>query len=241
MRSSVTRSAASAHLYDRTNIDISRRFRRFAAPANGQLASYIHLGGKVGVILEATAVEPRGRISHADLRAVAAAQSPDGTEPRELLLGIDEANLAEYVTAGWVYPLADVVPADYDIADFRVDLSNVASSGGVQYFAPFVGGGDVMMYRKDILEAKGLPVPKTLDELVASIKAVNDPANKLYGWSARGQRGANAQPAGCVDGGGGSPGIPLSRCCPSPYRRGVPFSAPSGKGHCCGPRVSSNV
>lgn len=103
---------------------------------------------------------------------------------------IDEANLAEYVTAGWVYPLADVVPADYDIADFRVDLSNVASSGGVQYFAPFVGGGDVMMYRKDILEAKGLPVPKTLDELVASIKAVNDPANKLYGWSARGQRGS---------------------------------------------------
>ncbi len=34
---------------------VLRRFRRFAAPANGQLASYIHLGGKVGVLLEATA------------------------------------------------------------------------------------------------------------------------------------------------------------------------------------------
>jgi len=32
-----------------------RRFKRFAAPANGALASYIHLGGKVGVLLEATA------------------------------------------------------------------------------------------------------------------------------------------------------------------------------------------
>ena len=34
---------------------VLRRFRRFAAPANGSLASYIHLGGKVGVLLEATA------------------------------------------------------------------------------------------------------------------------------------------------------------------------------------------
>ena len=36
------------------------------------------------------------RISHADLRAVAAAASADGTEPREILLGIDEANLAPF-------------------------------------------------------------------------------------------------------------------------------------------------
>lgn len=34
---------------------VLRRFRRFAAPANGAIASYIHLGGKVGVLLEATA------------------------------------------------------------------------------------------------------------------------------------------------------------------------------------------
>lgn len=36
------------------------------------------------------------RISHADLRAVAAAASADGSEPREILLGIDEANLAPF-------------------------------------------------------------------------------------------------------------------------------------------------
>lgn len=106
------------------------------------------------------------------------------------VLYIDEANLAEYASAGWVYPLADVVPADYDLADFRVDLANVASADGVLYFAPFVGGGDVMMVRKDLLEAKGLGIPKTLDEMVAAIKATNDPANKVYGWSARGQRGS---------------------------------------------------
>lgn len=35
-------------------------------------------------------------ISHEDLRAVAAAASPDGSEPREILLGIDEANLSPF-------------------------------------------------------------------------------------------------------------------------------------------------
>ncbi|MCP1199588.1 sugar ABC transporter substrate-binding protein [Notoacmeibacter sp. MSK16QG-6] len=103
---------------------------------------------------------------------------------------IDEANLAEYVSADWVYPLAEVVPKEYDISDFRTDLSNVATVDGVQYFAPFVGGGDVMMYRKDILEEKGIDVPTSLDELTAAIKATNDPDAGRYGWSARGQRGS---------------------------------------------------
>lgn len=103
---------------------------------------------------------------------------------------IDEANLAEYVSAGWVYPLADVVPAGYDLADFRTDLSNVATVDGVQYFAPFVGGGDVLMYRKDILEQAGIAPPASLDDLVAAIKQVNAADDGLYGWSARGQRGS---------------------------------------------------
>ncbi|WFE74749.1 sugar ABC transporter substrate-binding protein [Roseinatronobacter sp. S2] len=103
---------------------------------------------------------------------------------------IDEANLAEYVSAGWVYPIADVVPESYDISDFRTDLSNVATIDGVQYFAPFVGGGDVMMYRKDLLEDAGLDVPRTLDDLVVAIKALSEADNGAYGWAARGQRGS---------------------------------------------------
>ena len=94
---------------------------------------------------------------------------------------IDEANLAECASADWVYPLAEVVPDPNDIKSFRVDLANVASYNCVQYFTPFVGGGDVLMYRKDVLEAKGIALPKTLDELVAAIKATNDPDNKLVG------------------------------------------------------------
>ncbi|MEO5614140.1 MAG: hypothetical protein ABIR04_04360 [Cypionkella sp.] len=57
---------------------------------------------------------------------------------------IDEANLAKYARAGEVYPQAAVVPASYDIEDFRVDLANVASFKVLQHLAPFVGGGDVL-------------------------------------------------------------------------------------------------
>lgn len=103
---------------------------------------------------------------------------------------IDEANVAEYAASDWAYPIAEVVPAEYDLADFRTDLANVATVDGVQYFAPFVGGGDVLMYRKDVLDEKGIAVPETLDELAAAIKATHDPENKFYGWSARGQRGS---------------------------------------------------
>lgn len=106
------------------------------------------------------------------------------------VLYVDEANIAEFASAGWVYPISDVIPKEYEISDFRVDLSNVASYEGTQYYAPFVGGGDVMMYRKDILESHKLAVPKTLEELVSSIKSVNDPDSKMYGWAARGQRGS---------------------------------------------------
>ncbi|NIY79261.1 sugar ABC transporter substrate-binding protein [Celeribacter sp. HF31] len=106
------------------------------------------------------------------------------------VLYIDEANLAEYVSADWIYPLADVVPESYDIADFRTDLSNVATVDGTQYFAPFVGGGDVMMVRTDLLEAAGLDVPSTLDELVEAVKVLDAADNGAHGWAARGQRGS---------------------------------------------------
>lgn len=106
------------------------------------------------------------------------------------VLYIDEANVAEMASGGWVYPVDEVVPPEYDLDDFRVDLSNVATHDGTQYYAPFVGGGDLMMYRKDILEEAGMEAPESLEDLVAAIKTLHDPEEDLYGWTARGQRGS---------------------------------------------------
>ena len=102
---------------------------------------------------------------------------------------IDEANVAEYATNKWVLPLLDLMPKDWDWNDFLEGRRAVATYKDVAYFAPFEGGGDVMMYRKDLLAAKGLQPPKNLDELKKVVAALNDPPN-VYGWSARGRRGS---------------------------------------------------
>jgi multiple sugar transport system substrate-binding protein len=102
---------------------------------------------------------------------------------------IDEANVAEYATNNWVLPLLPLMPKDWDWNDFLEGRRAVATYKDVAYFAPFEGGGDVMMYRKDLLAAKGLQPPKNLDELKKVVAALNDPPN-VYGWSERGRRGS---------------------------------------------------
>jgi multiple sugar transport system substrate-binding protein len=81
------------------------------------------------------------------------------------------------------------MPKDWDWDDFLEGRRAVATVNGVAYFAPFEGGGDVMMYRKDLLAAKGLQPPKNLDELKTVVAALNDPP-RVYGWSERGRRGS---------------------------------------------------
>lgn len=102
---------------------------------------------------------------------------------------IDEANVAEFASAGWVLPLLKYYPKEADYDDFLPARRAIASFKGVAYFAPIYGGADFLFYRKDVLAKAGLSVPRTLDELVADIKKLNHPP-QMYGWVARGQRGS---------------------------------------------------
>lgn len=102
---------------------------------------------------------------------------------------IDEANVAEFASAGWVLPLSEHYPEEYDFDDFLSARVAVAQYDGQPYFAPFMGGGDLMFYRRDILEAAGLEPPTTLDELISVVEALHNPP-ETYGWSARGRRGS---------------------------------------------------
>ena len=40
--------------------------------------------------------------------------------------------------------------------DFQEGKISIGNINGTNYFAPFMGGQDVLMYRKDIFEEKGL-------------------------------------------------------------------------------------
>ncbi|MDK1477804.1 extracellular solute-binding protein, partial [Sinorhizobium sp. 6-117] len=105
---------------------------------------------------------------------------------------IDEANVALFAKSGWVAPLTDYYPADYDYADFDPGRQKVATYDGKVWFAPLTGGGDLMVYRKDLLEAAGIKPPTTLDEYIAAVRALHQPDKGIYGTALRGQRGSGA-------------------------------------------------
>ncbi|MEM8571039.1 MAG: sugar ABC transporter substrate-binding protein [Pseudomonadota bacterium] len=105
---------------------------------------------------------------------------------------IDEANLARFASSGWIAPLMDHYPAEYDYNDFDPGRIATATYDGTIYFAPILGGGDLMVYRKDLLEEAGIEPPTTLEELKAAVAALHDPENGVYGIGLRGQRGSGA-------------------------------------------------
>jgi multiple sugar transport system substrate-binding protein len=121
-------------------------------------------------------------------RAKARLDASQGTASYQVYY-IDEASIAEFASAGWVLPLLDHMPKDFDWPDFLAGRRAVATYNGTAFFAPFEGGGDLLMYRKDLLAAKGLSVPKNLDELKQVAAALNAPPD-IYGWAARGERGS---------------------------------------------------
>jgi len=97
-----------------------------------------------------------------------------------------------YDKNGWTAPLNDYVTknADYKFDDFSKASVDGSMVGENLMSIPLWTDQFVMYYRKDILEKNNIPVPKTLEELVAAAEKLNDPANDFYGFVARGQRNA---------------------------------------------------
>ena len=121
-------------------------------------------------------------------RAKARLDASEGTGSYQVYY-IDEASIAEFASSGWVLPLLDYMPKDFDWNDFLAGRRAVATYNGTPYFAPFEGGGDLFMYRKDLFAKKGLSAPKNLDELKDLAATLNTPPD-IYGWAARGERGS---------------------------------------------------
>jgi multiple sugar transport system substrate-binding protein len=105
---------------------------------------------------------------------------------------IDEANVALFASSKWIVPLLDYYPKQYDYSDFDPGRQKVATFNGKAWFAPLTGGGDLLVYRKDLLEKAGVQPPTTLEEFIAAVKKLHDPANGIYGVALRGQRGSGA-------------------------------------------------
>jgi multiple sugar transport system substrate-binding protein len=104
---------------------------------------------------------------------------------------IDEANVATFAANGWILPLLDYFPSDYDFNDFRDGFVNTLSYKGIRYGAPMYGESDMTFYRTDLFEAKKIALPITLDDFLDAAKQLANPPS-LYGCGTRGSRGSGA-------------------------------------------------
>jgi multiple sugar transport system substrate-binding protein len=102
-----------------------------------------------------------------------------------------------YVSNKWVDPLDRYLsdPQLTDAAWFNYDdiikaWRDADSMDGKPYGIPYDGEVTVQVYRKDLYDAKGLKPADTYEQLSANAKALNDPANRVYGLALRGFAGA---------------------------------------------------
>jgi multiple sugar transport system substrate-binding protein len=98
--------------------------------------------------------------------------------------------MREFSRNGWLADMTDYVEADaeWDWADFQPAAREAVQLDGTVYGVPVMTERQIVYYRTDLLEAAGLEVPTTLDELEAAIAALHDPDEGVYGVAMRGAR-----------------------------------------------------
>ena len=91
---------------------------------------------------------------------------------------------------GWLESLNKYVGQEsgYDIDDFSEQSIRSATVAGDLAGIPIIAEQEILYYRKDLLRQAGIPVPTTIDALVAAADKLHDPKNGIYGFVARGQR-----------------------------------------------------
>lgn len=90
---------------------------------------------------------------------------------------------------GWYEDLTKYAqdPA-YDFKDFQSGAVDTETVDKFLTGIPIVTEQEILYYRKDLLEAAGLKVPTTIDELMAAAAKLTDKSKGMYGFVARGQR-----------------------------------------------------
>jgi multiple sugar transport system substrate-binding protein len=112
------------------------------------------------------------------------------------LMTMDIVWSGEYAANKYTLPLNDFIEKDKAALNLD-DIPEVMWTQGEykgQYMAfPLGGYANVLNYRKDLFEAKGLKPPTTQEELLEDAKLLTDEANGVYGIALLGAGSAGAQ------------------------------------------------
>jgi multiple sugar transport system substrate-binding protein len=115
--------------------------------------------------------------------------SPFGDMYKKNLLALSTGGRYDvlFLDEPWIPPLSEfLAPLDerlrgFDMQDFVPTTVTSGAFQGKQYALPVDPNVQLLVYRKDLFEQKGLKPPATWDELLATAKAFHDPAKQQYG------------------------------------------------------------
>src|SRR5580692_2420321 len=95
-----------------------------------------------------------------------------------------------FAKRGWLRPMGNF-PADYDLDDLFKSLRDGLSYDGKLYALPFYGESSMLMYRKDLLDEKGLKMPEQpkYEDIKKIADALTDKSKGIYGITLRGKPG----------------------------------------------------
>jgi multiple sugar transport system substrate-binding protein len=98
--------------------------------------------------------------------------------------------MREFSRNGWLADMTDYVESDpeWNWDDFQQSARDAVTLDDTVYGVPVMTERHIMYYRADLLEAAGIPVPTTLDELAAAAEKLNDPDKGFYGIAMRGAK-----------------------------------------------------
>lgn len=112
---------------------------------------------------------------------------------------LNQGSVAQYVEAKWLEPLKKYLENPkltdkkwFTIEDYSAAALKRPTYKGILYGIPITVDPQIMFYRKDLLEAAGLPVPATLDELYETAGKIAKANPGVAGIINRLRRGAGS-------------------------------------------------
>jgi sorbitol/mannitol transport system substrate-binding protein len=130
-------------------------------------------------------IPPEGKLREIITRDISAG----GGQFDVIMIGPYEA--PQFGTNGWLKDLTSDAKDDesYDVGDLIPAVKNALSADGKLYASPFYGESSFVMYRKDVLQSKGVAMPArpTWDQIAAIARKIDSP--QMAGICLRGKPG----------------------------------------------------
>jgi multiple sugar transport system substrate-binding protein len=101
-----------------------------------------------------------------------------------------------FIKAGWYEPIqpylddASLTGPDFDFEDYFENTVKIGTVGSTLIGVPLYPEVQPLYYRKDLLEARNIKVPETLDEFEAAAKQLTNRGDNMFGYVSRGKRSA---------------------------------------------------